>query len=74
MKAQKFALMAFIAMLLLTSMSAVVRAQDGDDASNNSADIDASASGANTVDPNQAQADKEAAAQLAKEERKRAAR
>ena len=28
MKAQKFAVLAFIALLLLTSMSAVVRAQD----------------------------------------------
>ena len=35
MKAQKFALMAFIAILLLTSMSAVVQAQDADDAGSN---------------------------------------
>ena len=58
--------MAFIAMLLLTSMSVVVRAQDGGDDS--TANVDA----ATTTD--QAQADKGAAVQLAKEEKKRAAR
>ena len=58
--------MAFIAMLLLTSMSVVVRAQDGGDDS--TANVDA----ATTTD--QAQADKDAAVQLAKEEKKRAAR
>ena len=58
MKAQKFAVLAFIAMLLLTSMSAVVRAQDD---GSTEADQSAQASSA-TTNPEQAQADKDAAA------------
>ena len=61
MKAQKFALLTLIVLLLLTG---VVYAQN--DAT------DASASG--SMDPDQAQADKDAAVQLSKEERKKAAK
>ena len=61
MKAQKFALLTLIVLLLLTG---VVYAQN--DAT------DASASG--STDPDQAQADKDAAVQLSKEERKKAAK
>ena len=68
MKAQKFALLAFIAILLLTSMTAVVRAQD------DGSEADPSAATGSASNPDQAQKEKNAAASLAKEERKRAAK
>ena len=68
MKAQKFALLAFIAILLLTSMTAVVRAQD------DGSEADPSAATGSASNPDQAQNEKNAAASLAKEERKRAAK
>lgn len=57
MKSQKIALLAFFAMLLLTSFTTVVRAQDED----------LKAAGA---DKDQAQTDKDTKAELAKAERK----
>ena len=69
MKAQKFALLAFIALLLLTHMAAVVRAQDSD-----GSEADSSAQTGSASNPDQAQAEKNAAASLAKEDRKKAAK